>query len=281
MLPTRTVRFAAVALGFGGLWFAWTQQPPAEPLQLQKLADDLHVLSGSGGNVAILTTSDGVILVDDKFDRNVPEILDNVKKVSDKPVRYVLNTHQHGDHTGGNEALLKGAEIIIQRNARANMVEGKQPGLPRIAYSEEASLFLGGKEVRARHYGRGHTNGDSVIYFPVHRIVHTGDLFVNGAPFVDYSAGGSALAWPATLDKVLELDFDRVIPGHGPVMTKADLVGWKKSFETIRDRITQLKKSGKSKDEANGLLKFDDLPGWNPPGRFWPRTYAGFYDEIR
>jgi glyoxylase-like metal-dependent hydrolase (beta-lactamase superfamily II) len=160
------------------------------------------------------------------------------------------------------------------------MLAGKQPGLPRITYSDEASVFLGGKEVRARHFGRGHTNGDAVIYFPAHRIVHTGDLFVKGTPFVDYSSGGSALAWPATIDKVLELDFDRVIPGHGPVMTRQDLIAWKNSFEKVRDRISELKKMGKSKEEVSGMLKFDDLTGWGQPGGFWPRTFSGFYDEV-
>jgi cyclase len=281
MQRTRVVRISAFAIALGGLWFAWTQQPPKQPLQLEKVADDLQVLSGNGGNVAIFTTSEGVILVDDKFAPDVPEILDNVKKVSDQPVRYILNTHQHGDHTGGNETLLKGAEILIQRNARANMVTGKQPGLPRITYSEEASVFLGGKEVRAHHYGRGHTNGDAVIYFPADRIVHTGDLFVAGAPFIDYANGGSAVEWPATIDKVLELDFDKVIPGHGPVMTKQDLLAWKKSFETVRERLTKLKREGKSKDEVAAALKFDDLPGWASGGRLWTRGIQGFYDEVK
>lgn len=281
MPSTRVVRCTAFAAALGGLWLAWTQQPPAPPLQLEKVADDLHVLTGSGGNVAIFTTAEGVILIDDKFEPNVPEILENVKKVSDKPVRYVLNTHQHGDHTGGNEALLKGAEILIQKNARANMATGKQPGLPRLTYSEEASVFLGGKEVRAHYYGRGHTNGDAVIFFPADRVVHTGDLFVAGAPFIDYANGGSGVAWPATLDKVLELDFDKVIPGHGPVMTKQELLAWKKSFETVRERITALKRSGKGKEEANAALKFDDLPGWAGSGRLWPRSFPGFYDEVK
>jgi len=280
MLRTQWVRSAAVVAVSAGLWLAWTQQPPAEPLKLEKLADDLHVLSGSGGNVAILTTSEGVVLVDDKFERNVPEILENVKKVSDKPVRYVLNTHQHGDHTGGNEKLLAGAEILIQKNARANMVSGKQPGLPRITYNDEVSVFLGGKEVRAKHLGRGHTNGDSVIYFPAHRIVHTGDLFVAGAPFIDYKSGGSGLAWPATVDRILELDFDRVIPGHGPVMTKVDLKAWKTSFETVTQRVRDLKKAGKNKDEAAALLKFDDLTGWTSGGRMWPNGFPAFYEEV-
>src|SRR5947199_903250 len=120
---------------------------------------------GSGGNVAFMPTSEGVVLVDDKFAQDAPQIQAQVKAVTDQPIRYVLNTHQHGDHTGGNAALMAAhAEIIIQKNARANMAKGEMPGIPRITFSDESQLFLGGKEVVARYLGRGHTNGDAVIY---------------------------------------------------------------------------------------------------------------------
>ena len=190
------LRLTVAVLGLAGLWLAWSQNPPA-PLTMQKVSDNVYVIVGSGGNVAFMPTSEGVILVDDKFAQDAPEIVAKVKSVSDKPIRYVLNTHQHGDHTGGNEAMLAAnAEIIIQKNARANMVAGKMPGLPRITFSEETQVFLGGKEVRARYLGRGHTNGDAVIYFPSERVLHTGDLFViPGPPFIDVSAGGSIKEW--------------------------------------------------------------------------------------
>src|SRR4051794_29499881 len=117
------LRSTALALALGGVWIGLTQQPPPQPLTIEKLTDDLHVIVGSGGNVAVLTTSEGVILVDDKFEQNVPEIQAKVKSVSDKPIRYILNTHQHGDHTGGNQKLMMdNAEILIHKNARANMV---------------------------------------------------------------------------------------------------------------------------------------------------------------
>ena len=113
--------------------------------------------------------------------------------------------------------LAANAEIIIQKNARANMVTGKQPGLPRITFTDESQVFLGGKEVLARYLGRGHTNGDAVIYFPSEKVLHTGDLFVVGAPFCDTNSGGSIKEWDQTLQKALQYDFDTVIPGHGPV----------------------------------------------------------------
>ncbi|MDX2149761.1 MAG: MBL fold metallo-hydrolase [Bryobacteraceae bacterium] len=283
MARTLALRSCALVCLAGGLWLAYTQQAP-EPLVLEKIADDLHVLSGSGGNVAIYVTGEGAILVDDKFERNVPEILANVKKVTDAPVRYVLNTHQHGDHSGGNQALMKATptEVISHRNARANMAAANMPGLARVTFSDETAVHLGGKEVRARHFGRGHTNGDAVIYFPAHKTIHTGDLFIAGAPLIDYSAGGSGIQWTKTIDAILEWEFDRVIPGHGPVMTRADLVAWKRSFEVVRDRVSKLKREGKSKQEAEKLLDFSDQAPWMKgfAGRLWTRSYSGLYDEL-
>jgi len=232
------VRLCGIGLGLAGLWLIWSQAQPAQPLNMENVSDNLYVIIGDGGNVAVMPTSEGVLVVDDKFARDAPEIMAKVKSVSDKPVRYVLNTHQHGDHTGGNEAMMAaGAQTIIHRNARANMVEGKMPGLPQITFADEAQVFMGGKEVQAHHIGRGHTNGDAVIYFPSERVLHTGDLFVNGgAPFIDYSARGSIVEWDKTIENALKYDFDTVIPGHGPVGKKADLVKWRQTLAMLRTK---------------------------------------------
>jgi glyoxylase-like metal-dependent hydrolase (beta-lactamase superfamily II) len=238
MRKNAVVRFTLAALAGIGVWLAWAQNPP-QPLTLQKVTDNLYVIIGDGGNTAFMPTSDGVILVDDKFAADGPNIVAKVKSVTDKPIRYVLNTHQHGDHTGGNEALLAAnAEIVIHKNARANMVTGKMPGLPHITFTDESQVFLGGKEVVARHLGNGHTNGDAVIYFPSEKVVHTGDLFVVGAPYCDANSGGSLKEWDKTVQKILDTyDFDTVIPGHGPVSKREDLVKWVGTMATIRDRV--------------------------------------------
>ncbi len=237
-----------VYLWFGSSNPGFRRSHPSRPLNVQKVTDHLWVImNNASGNVAVLPTDEGVLLVDDKFEQDGPEILAKVKAISDKPIKYILNTHQHGDHTGGNAFMLKNtpAEIVIHKNARANMVAGKQPGLPQITFADEAQVFLGGQEVSAHHLGRGHTNGDAVILFPAERVLHTGDLFVNGsAPFIDYSAKGSIVDWDKTLDRVLQLDFDIVIPGHGPVAKKADLVKW-------RDSIAEL-----------AIARQDGLRGW-------------------
>lgn len=275
IMETRVVLTVVAA---AGLWVAGSQQPPGG-LAVERIAEDLHVLVGSGGNVAVLTTDEGVVLVDDKFERNVPEILEKVRGLTDKPVRYVLNTHHHGDHTGGNARLMESAEIIAHTNARANLVKNSQPGVTRMAFSDSFELHLGGKTVVARHLGFGHTNGDAVILFPQRRVLHTGDLFVRGAPFIDYANGGSSEAWMKTLDAILALDFDTVIPGHGPISKREDLVRFKESFETVRSRVRELRRAGKGREEVARELKVDDLPGWSLTGLF-AKSLPGLYDEI-
>jgi cyclase len=260
--------FAIAVVLSAGAWMARTQAPQAPaPLTLEKVKDNLYVIVGDGGNVAVYVTDEGVILVDDKFERNAADIMAKVKSLTDKPVKYVLNTHQHGDHTGGNQKLLDtSAEIISQKNARANMVATKMPGAPRVSFTDETEVFLGGHEVRAHYYGRGHTNGDAMIYFPELKVIHTGDLFTNGAPFIDYSANASAVEWPKTIDNVLksDWDFDIVIPGHGPVSKRADLMKYRDKFVAMNDRVSGMLRGGKNKDDVKAVLVSDF--GWQATG---------------
>jgi glyoxylase-like metal-dependent hydrolase (beta-lactamase superfamily II) len=248
------------------------------------------MISGEGGNVAVYVTGEGVVLVDDMFDRNHTDILAQVKSITDKPLKYVINTHQHDDHAGGDLKMLPIAEVIAHKNARANLEHIRQPyyedtpgtpiGLPRVTFTDEASVFLGGKEVRAKYFGRGHTSGDAVVYFPDLRAIHTGDLFLgrrparDGAPaqtrpagvniYVDYAQGGSFFDWTKTLDGVLTLDFDTVIPGHGPVSTKPDVAKFRADIETMRTRLAGMIRAGKTKDDMVNTLEADY--GWRAKG---------------
>lgn len=269
---------------------AYTQNAKAPAmLRIAKVKGDLYMISGEGGNVAVYVTSEGVVLVDDIFDRNHADILAQVKSVTDKPLRYVLNTHQHDDHAGGDFKMLPIAEVIAHRNARANLVDIKQPyyedtpgtpiGLPRLTFTDEFSVHLGGKEIRAKYFGRGHTNGDVVIYFPDLKVIHTGDLFLGRAAprggaaqtrlpgvsiYVDYAQGGSFFDWSKTLDGALQLDFDTVIPGHGPVSTKEDVVRFKQDLETMRTRLVGLVRKSKTKENMVRVLETDY--GWRATG---------------
>ncbi len=250
-------------------------------LSIEEVKDGLYAIIGSGGNVGVRVTSEGVILIDDKFPRNFSEIQDLVAQVSDQPVRYVLNTHHHGDHAGGNVEYIKIAEIIAHQNARDNMVRGDQDAPPRLVFTDQTAVYLGGVEVRAFYMGRGHTNGDAVIYFPDLRTVHGGDLLHGIAPFIDYGNGGSSSGWVETMNNILALDFDTAIPGHGDIMTREDVVNFRNQMEAVRSRMADLIRSGMPKSQASDRIKTPDIP-WTMEegGLFMQRSIPGFYDEI-
>jgi len=250
-------------------------------LSIEQVKDGLYSISGSGGNVGIRVTTEGVILIDDKFPRNFAEIQELVSQVSDQPVRYVLNTHHHGDHSGGNIEYINISEIIAHQNARDNMVRGNQDAPPRLVFTDQTAVYLGGVEVRAFYMGRGHTNGDAVIYFPDLQTVHGGDLLHTIAPFIDYANGGSSKGWVSTMNNILSLDFDTAIPGHGDVMNRNDVVAFRNQMEAVRARMAELIRSGMAKNEASERIRTSDL-SWTmqADGLFMQRSIPGFYDEI-
>ncbi len=293
MKRTILVRLFAGFLALGGAWVAYTQNPQGKqapvqgkapaPFNLIKIADDLYVIDGGGaGNVAIYITNEGVIMVDDKYEQHFDEIMANVKKVTNQPIKYILSTHYHADHSGGNTRFSSIAEIISTRNAHDGIVQHKQSNAPdnmipaRVTFTQETDLFLGGKEVRAKYYGRGHTNGDAFVYFPALKVLHTGDMFTSATPLIDYPGGGSLLEWPKTLDAVMNdksLDFDTVIPGHGPVSKKADLLTYRNNADKMRARVQTLIRQGKNQDEVAKVMtaEYNWQPGslnmqWSLPG---------------
>ena len=284
---------AILILGTGLVFTAGQQRPTFTPeeearLQIREVMDGLYLLPGfdggqSGGNVAVRVTDEGVIIVDNKFPYSFDFITAQVASVTDQPIRYVLNTHHHGDHAGSNADFMRSAEVIAHRNARANIVRNNQPGAPRVTFADETAVFLGGTEAQAFHFGRGHTDGDAVIYFPDLRTVHTGDLFIHGqrldgstlAPFWDYGNGGSAAAWPATLTGLLALDFDTVIPGHGEILGKDDVRTFRAKLETLLDRVRAEIAAGATRDDIASRVDTADLDWPLAPVRI-----QGVYDEL-
>jgi glyoxylase-like metal-dependent hydrolase (beta-lactamase superfamily II) len=265
-------------------WVAWTQTQAPPQLTLNKVKDDLFEIEGDGGNVAVLVTGEGVILIDDKFDQDHDQIVAKVRSVTAQPIKYIFSTHHHADHSGGNAKFLPTVEIISTLNARNNIVEHKQPNAAdvvpaRLAFTQEMSVFLGGKEVRARYYGRGHTNGDAVIYFPSLRTLHTGDLMANASPLIDYAGGGSLVEWTKTLDEALKLDFDTVIPGHGAVTTKAGLLAYRNNVEKLRNRVSGLIHQGKSQDEIAKVMTAEYQ--WAPNSLNMQWSLPGMMTELK
>jgi glyoxylase-like metal-dependent hydrolase (beta-lactamase superfamily II) len=260
-MTKRSVLFIGLCVALAGAFLRGQPGTTAAVLDTVKLADDLYVIHNDfvPGNTTALITTAGVILVDDKYDVDLPNVVAAVKKVTAQPIRYVVNTHYHDDHSGGNAKLpALGAQAVSSLKARERMVAGKQPGPSDLTFDQRMQLRLGGKEVDLYFVGRAHTDGDIVALFPQHRVLAAGDIFAFGdqtPELIDYAGGGSAGAWPATLDKALALTFDRVVPGHGVVTTRAEMKKFRDSTEALFTRVRTMNREKKSKAEIEKMLR--------------------------
>lgn len=290
----------AVLLSLAAVLSTAAERPTLTEEQLARLTirpvsgkPDLYILPGfdgslSGGNVAVLVTNEGVVLVDNKYAYSHDDITTQVATVTDRKIKVVLNTHHHFDHVGANPAFMRYAQVLSHDNARlnalANRPAGADPaGAAPITYTKTTNLHIGKHTIQVHHLGRGHTNGDSVIFFVELKTVHTGDLFIWGsrldgsilAPFVDYANGGSAAEWTATLDGILALDFDTAIPGHGPVLTRREIETFRHKFEVLLGRISQAISAGVSREHIASQIDLADLK-WP----FTPDRIEAIYDEL-
>ena len=261
------------------------------------VAGSVSMLQGEGGNIGVLVGPDGVLLVDDEYAPLVPKIEAAVKQLSPKPIRFVVNTHFHGDHTGGNAGLgTDGAIIIAQDNVRKRLSTEQfspfskqmRPPLPVVAwpvvtFADSVSFHLDGEDIDVFHIAPAHTDGDSVVWFKTSNVVHAGDLFFNGLyPFIDFGTGGSIDGVVAGADLVLSRinDQAKVIPGHGPVGSKADLKRYRDMLATIRDRVRKAIQDGKTLDQtvaSKPTAEFDAAwgNGFLKPEAFVALLYTG------
>jgi cyclase len=280
---------AILALAAGALWWR------VGTLDHVKLTDAVHVYSGVGGNVGVLVTSDGVAVVDTMtFVRQGRAIRAQIRELTAQPVVAVLNTHYHMDHTHGNPAFPIGTKVVSTaktlqhlRERDADYWKGHPAKdlLPNETFDGATKeIALGGKTIRSYYFGRGHTDGDMVVLFVEDRVVHTGDLFSNGTyPDIDLEAGGSIRLWAATLDKVLALPFDRVIPGHGPPTNRAALERFREFTSSLWTQTAAVHDRGGTLEDAIKLVDVDQFnlsPIWFAPyinrgyvvGRAWEET---------
>ncbi|HEY5906841.1 MAG TPA: MBL fold metallo-hydrolase [Vicinamibacteria bacterium] len=243
MRTTTLLSAVALALSAAPLLAQETDWSKIET-KVEKVSGSVYMLYGvggfAGGNIGVSVGEDGVVLVDDQFEPLVPKIEAALKGLTPKPVRFVLNTHFHGDHTHGNKVFGRTATLVAHDNVRKRMAQNDQfddkPGtkapahaLPVVTFDKQVSVHLNGEEVRGLHFPAGHTDGDTVVYFTRSNVVHMGDDYFNGMfPFVDLEGGGSVKGYVAAIEKVLQdLPADaRIIPGHGPLASKADLQGY-------------------------------------------------------
>jgi cyclase len=244
---------------------AWGQDLAPVELEIVKINDDMYTITNPfvPGNATALVTEEGILLVDDKFEANYDRIVELLATVTDQPVRYVVNTHYHSDHSGGNVKFQQAqAEVFASENARVRMIANDQPGLPNVTVDDNASIYIGGKTVEMHHMGRSHTDGDVVVLFSDYGVLAAGDMFTFGDAvpiLIDYAGGGSVVAWTDTIDRILELDFDTVVPGHGAVTTRDELVNFRDGTIAMRDRIAALLAEGSTRDEVEAIMRDDYL----------------------
>jgi len=235
--------------------------PPATDIRVERVAEGIYVLYGNGGNIGLSIGADATFLIDDQFAPMTPRIQAAIAELGAPPVRFVLNTHWHSDHTGGNEKLGEaGAVIVAHDNVRARMsvpqmleffqqaVPASPPGaLPVITFSDQASFHLNGDEIRALHVPHAHTDGDVLVHFRKANVLHAGDTFFNGNyPFIDVDSGGSVAGLIACVEQMLALvdEQTRIIPGHGPLAGRAELEAYRDMLVETTGRIRALLAEG-------------------------------------
>jgi cyclase len=274
------LRFAALfiaAAAYGQRDFSTVE------VKATKVAGSVYVLTGAGGNIGVSVGDDGIVIVDDQYAPLAPKIEAALKTISDKPLRFILNTHYHGDHTGGNEHFGKTAPIVAHENVRKRLASSTtrlgqttpaapKGALPVLTFNDSVTIHLNGEDVRAVHMPHGHTDGDSIIWFTKSNVVHMGDDFFNGLfPFVDQENGGSVRGLMANLDKVINVlpDDAKVIPGHGALSDKAGLRKYRDMLGATWTAVENGVGAGKSLDQ----LKADKvLAGWESWGTGFIKT---------
>jgi glyoxylase-like metal-dependent hydrolase (beta-lactamase superfamily II) len=291
---SRIVFAAVAALSLAGPAAAQQAPPPAvtpAPLPaLIKVKDDVYVIQNirhtvaeigqNGGNVTVYVTPDGVILVDSKNERMHDDIVAKVKTITDRPIRYVVITHNHADHAGGSARFqAMGATVVSSAGTRENMLRANAPGAAQMAYSGAAQLSLGGKDVQLREY-RGHTRGDTVVLLPAARVVVAGDLVTTTETIpaiVNYGDGGGWTDLGRTLDEIARMDFDILIGGHGPSLTRAEFLKFRDRTTAIRERFRALNRERKTPDEIAQTLVREFNWGTGPAAGNIP----GMMQELR
>jgi cyclase len=266
-------------------------------VKAENLAPGVSVLFGAGGNIGVSHGEDGTVLIDDQFAPLTPKIQAAVAALGASPVKFLINTHWHGDHSGGNENFGKaGAVIMAHDNVRVRMAsDQKTPfgevkaspkvALPVITYAEGLKLHLNGEEVRVISVPPAHTDGDSIVHWTKSNVIHMGDLFFHkmSFPFVDRSSGGDVRGVIAAADKVLAMadDNTKIIPGHGAVASKADLVAYRDMLVAIVGKVEAAVKAGKSLEEVKAMKPADGF-GVNPNGFIKPDMFVEMvYDSLK
>lgn len=275
---------------------AWAQQPQSSPtpaappppdfsrveIKTTNLGDGVYMLEGQGGNITVATGKDGIIMVDGEFAPLHDKIKAAISVISNQPIKWLINTHFHGDHTGGNAPFAKdGATIVAHANVKTRLAAGTTNGLtgaktppadagalPAKTYTDSFKIMMTGRVADLKHIANAHTDGDTYVWFKTANVLATGDTFTNGRyPNIDFANGGNIKGMIAAADVYLKLanDKTRIVPGHGPIGDKAALLDYRTMLVTARDRMATLVKEGKSEDDVVAAKPFADLDvKWAP-----------------
>lgn len=264
------------------LAFAQDEDFSKVQIKVTKVAGTVYMLEGAGGNIGASVGDDGIVVVDDQYAPIADKIQAALKGVTDKQIRFIINTHYHGDHTGGNAIFQKQAPVIAHDNVRKRLEEGGTGGnlgsinfeakpqpkdaLPILTFDHDMTVHLNGEDIRALHFPSGHTDGDSIIFFPKSNVVHMGDDFVRyGFPFIDLASGGSVEGMIAAMEDVLpKLPSDvKVIPGHGAVSNLDDVRDYVKMLKETRAAVEKGVKSGKTLDQLKQEKVLESWKKWS------------------
>ncbi|MBI3131246.1 MAG: MBL fold metallo-hydrolase [Acidobacteria bacterium] len=266
-------------------------QPPAKTHRMERVAENVYCISGEGGNVGLVVTDKFAVLIDAQFDHTLPGLRDAIRSVTSKPIKYLINTHLHGDHTGGNRGMEgQGVAIVAHANVRKRLAEEQrgnptepQGGLPALTFGEtdpqvkaQLNLFLGGTELQLLHYRAGHSDGDLLVSLPSAHVLHMGDLFLNGLlPFIDLPTGGSLAGLLENTEWVLSwLPAEaKVIPGHGPVASKADLLRYRDFLKAAQAHVQT--HPGMTGAELSARFDRKAWPQFQELGKYL--TWEGFF----
>ena len=296
MKPNRIAAFSFfAALTVAPAAFAQEDFSKVE-IKTEKLADTVYMMTGSGGNLGLSAGADTVFLIDDQFAPLTPKIKAAIAKVTKKPVKFLLNTQWHFDHVGGNENMGKaGVLIFAHENVRKRMSSEQfieflgmktkpdpKIALPIVTFTSEVSFHVNGDEVRAFHVDSAHTDGDTIVHFTKSGVIHTGDTFFNRLyPFIDTSSGGSVDGMIAATDRVLGMagEKTKIIPGHGPLGTKADLKNYRDMLATVSGRVKTQVRAGKKLEDvvaSKPTAEFDAVwgKGFLSPDKFVAMLYG-------
>ncbi|NIM51671.1 MAG: MBL fold metallo-hydrolase [Gemmatimonadales bacterium] len=267
-------------------------------IQTVRVADNVYMLMGRGGNIGVSVGEDGVFLVDDQYAPLTDKILAAVREISDRPIRFVINTHWHGDHTGGNENMGKaGAVIVAHENVRVRMsteqflstfnrrTPPSPPGaLPVITFTDAVTFHWNGDSIRVFHVEPAHTDGDAVIHFTKANVIHMGDIYFAGRyPFIDSDAGGTIDGVITAVEAGLRIAASdtKIIPGHGQLSDVEELRDYGRMLSAVRDKVTALIAQGRSRDEVIAAKPSQEFDADWGGGSFQPDQWIGIvYDGL-